>query len=402
MNFNTLKRILILGIVTLTLGTVLTIMFTNMNYNNYVNSNNEAMLRLVAAVMESSELTKDEVVKILENDTKITTEVLKEYGYEIDTKYFLSDSEYKLKQNLLINLLLINGIIVVLLVILFFIQKSRDKKIAKINFYLQELSNKNYTLQIEDNAEDELSKLKTEIYRITVMLKEQAENSLTDKLAVKNNIVDISHQLKTPLTAMNIMLDNIIEYPNMDEKTKENFILNIRENVLHMQFLLQNLLKLSKFDANVIEFKSEKIIVKNLIENSVKKLQSFIDEKNILLNITGQEEACFNGDFKWQSEAISNIIKNAVEHSHTNSKIDISYISNNFYSKIIIKDYGKGIKSENIRKIFTRFYKDENSGEESVGVGLNLAKIIIEKGRGTITAFSKENVFTSFEIRYLK
>lgn len=402
MNYNSVKKIITAGIVSLVLGTVLTVLFTNFNYNNYVKSNNEAMLRLVSAFTEGNGLSKDEIIGILESDTVINYDILKEYGYTSDTKYFLNISQNNLKQNILINCILVDGIIFITFLVLIILQKNRDKKINKLILYLQELSNKNYSLEIDDSKEDELSKLKTELYRITVLLKEQAENSLIDKLAVKNNIIDISHQLKTPLTSMNIMLDNIIEYPQMDEKTKDKFILNIHENVLHMEFLLQNLLKLSKFDANVIEFKKDEIIVADLVENSLKNLKSIIDEKEISLDISGDCSANFVGDFKWQSEAISNIIKNSVEHSSNHSKIEISYIKNNFYSKITVKDFGKGIKPENIKKIFTRFYKDENSSEESVGVGLNLAKIIIEKDKGAITVNSVENEFTSFEIRYFR
>lgn len=383
------------------LGTVLVVGFTTINYNRYVQSNNEAILRVITAFMESDTLSKAEIVEALENkDLSIDETILTTFGYNLDTKYFLNVNEDNLNRNLLLNIIAINISILIFTAILLWLEYARAKKINHFIGYLQELCNKNYTLDIADDKDDELSKLKKELYHIAVLLKEQAEHSTKDKLAVKNNIVDISHQLKTPLTSITLMLDNIIDFPQMDEETKNKFLLSIRENVLHMEFLLKNLLKLSKFDANVITFKKDIILVKDLVNHSIKNLERLILEKEINLLIKGDDYAHFIGDFKWQLEAISNIIKNAIEHSHRNGQIEISYSMNNFYNKIIIKDYGTGISNDNIRKIFTRYYKDENSTEESVGIGLNLAKMIIEKDSGTINVHSKTQEYTCFEICY--
>ena len=131
---------------------------------------------------------------------------------------------------------------------------SKDKKLKEITQYIEEINRKNYKLNIDDNTEDELSILKNEVYKTTIMLKEQAENSLNDKVNLKNSLSDISHQLKTPLTSITIMLDNIIDNPNMDQETRSEFIKDVKREITNINFLVQALLKLSKFDTNTIKF----------------------------------------------------------------------------------------------------------------------------------------------------
>lgn len=394
------KIILKIGTVACILASVASFFFTNINYKNYINENNKAILSVVSLFLDNSEITKDEIIQNIENTENINLDILKEYGYDLDTIFFLNSNENNLNQNILINLLVANFFVVFSVIIFFVYQKRREKKIDELILYLQRLQEKNYSLEIDENEEQELSKLQNEIYKITVLLKEQAENSIFDKQQIKNNIVDISHQLKTPLTSMSIMTENMLDFPNMDDETRQIFLENIKERLAHTEDLVQNLLKLSRIDANVIEFKNDTINLKKIIENAIKNNKILISQKKISVLINCKEDISFIGDFTWQSEAISNIIKNAVEHSFENGKIEINCSSNHFETKILLKDYGTGIKKENLQKIFTRYYKDENSSDKSLGIGLNLAKTIIEKNNGNIKVISKENEYTIFEIVY--
>ncbi|MFI3324810.1 MAG: HAMP domain-containing sensor histidine kinase [Clostridia bacterium] len=402
MNFKILKKLVTVGIVACIFASVLTVLFTKINYQKYVAENNKVILSVVTLFLENENVDKDEIVTAIENNEYINYEIIKEYGYDLDTEFFSDNNEINLKQNIITNLLVVNFAVLISISILYIHLKRRDDKVNELILYLQELREKNYTLKIDENEEQELSKLQNEIYKITILLKEQAENSLIDKQQIKNNIVDISHQLKTPLTSMSIMTDNMLEYPNMDDETRHMFLQNIRERIDHTEALVQNLLKLSRFDANIIEFKNDKINAFLLTENSVNKNKILIEQKGIEIVINCDENVYFYGDFMWQSEAVSNIIKNAVEHSYKNGKIEIVCSQNNFATKITIKDFGTGIKKENLSKIFTRYYKDEKSSDNSLGVGLNLAKTIIEKNQGIIKVSSIENKFTIFEIRYVK
>ena len=232
------------------------------------------------------------------------------------------------------------------------------------------------------------------------MLKEQADNSTLDKINLKDSLSNISHQLKTPLTSINIMLDNILDSEEMSEDVRTEFINNIKREISNINFLVAGILKLSRLDANVVNFMVEKVKVKDIINECIKNVSSLCDLKNISIDVTGNEMLKINCDFKWEVEAITNILKNCVEHSNNNSKIDIKYINNKMYTEITIKDYGKGMSEKDVKHIFERFYKGSNSTSDSVGIGLSLSKSIIEQENGTINVNSKLNRGTVFTIRY--
>ena len=197
------------------------------------------------------------------------------------------------------------------------------------------------------------------------------------------------------------MLDNIIEDQKMDEKTKNNFIREIKRNILNINFLVENLLKLSKFDSNTIEYKKENTILANIIQNSIKNVSTLCDLKNIKIIVKGEENTKILCDFKWQVEAITNILKNCIEYSKENQKIYIEYSQNNVYTKVTIKDFGEGISAKDLPNIFDRFYKGKNSSKDSIGIGLALSKAIIEEDNGNIEVVSS-NKGTVFTIKYYR
>ena len=262
-----------------------------------------------------------------------------------------------------------------------------------------------YTIKnmyINENSEDELSNLKNELYKITIMLKEESEISRQDKENIKMSVEDISHQLKTPLTSIMIMLDNLKDNPNMDEDTKQKFIFEISKQVDWINWLVISILKLSRLEADVVKFSNNKINVKKFIDEIIGNLEIPIEIKNQKISIEGDEDASFIGDYKWQQEAITNIIKNAIEHNKENGKITIKYEENVLFTKITIIDEGQGIAKEDLKHIFERFYKAQNSSDNSVGIGLSLAKNIIEKNNGMINCKSEIGNGTEFIVKYMK
>lgn len=307
-----------------------------------------------------------------------------------------------MKSNLIINILLIVLFSFLWLIIIPFYLKRRDKKIKQITKYINEIKNKKYELNIDENSEDELSNLKNELYKITIMLKEESEISKKDKENLKVSVEDISHQLKTPLTSITIMLDNLKENPNMDENIKQKFIFEISKQIDWINWLVISMLKLSKLDANVVQFYDEKINLNKFITEIVKNLEIPIEIKNQNIIINGDNEAAFVGDYKWQQEAVTNIIKNCIEHNKENGTINIKYEENNLFTKISIKDEGIGIEKEDLKHIFERFYKGKNSTDNSVGIGLSLSKNIIEKNNGIILCKSEIGKGTEFIIKYMK
>lgn len=329
-------------------------------------------------------------------------EILKKYGIspqEVSVILALEESASKKER---VNVIILLGYAITLAVVFILYMKHRDKKIDGIIEYIQEINRKNYTLKIYDNTEDDFSNLRNELYKITILLKEQALNSCKAQEAIQASVSDISHQLKTPLTSISIMLDNIAENPNMEPETKNKFIHEIRRQMDWMNWLVISLLKLSRLDANAVELKQEPIQVENLIQEVERNLAIGLEVKNQQLIQQGEKEASFKGDWNWQVEALTNIIKNGMEHTKEGKKIYIRWEENVFYTKIEIQDEGEGIPKEEIKHIFERFYRGKNATENSIGIGLALAKSIIEKQNGFVQVKSVPTKGTTFEIKYMK
>ena len=344
---------------------------------------------------------KEDIILILNNKNNNDENILKEYGINLENEFFDLNSEKEYKKTLIINNLLIILFIfnlIIIFLIYYFKEKNRINKIIKD---LEKINNKNYEINIEENEEGNLSILKNELYKTTIMLKEQAENSYNDKINLKSSLEDISHQLKTPLTSINIMLDNILDNPEMDDETKLDFITDIKRETNNINFLIQALLKLSKFDTNTVKFNNEENDLKQIINEAIKNVSVLCDLKNIKIIFNCENNLNLICDKKWQIESLTNIIKNCVEYSEENNKININVENNKIYYLIKIKDYGKEINKKDLNHIFERFYKGKNSKNDSIGIGLALSKAIIEKNNGKVWAESNENE-TIFYVQYFK
>ena len=399
----------IIPMIMLTITTI--ILITIQTYGQYQKitiTANEKIAEIIGTILkEDPEIDTRIIIGILNSkqnteEYKKGQDELAKYGIHIKQANSIISLQNQMKQNLVFNILLILVFIVLWMTLVWVYFKKRDKKINQITQSINQIKNKNYEFDINENSEDELSNLKNELYKITVMLKEESEISKKDKDNLKMSVEDISHQLKTPLTSITIMLDNLKDNPHMDENTKQKFIFEISKQVDWINWLVVSMLKLSKLDANVVQFYHENIQVKKLLNEMIKNLEIPIEIKNQQILIEGDENASFVGDYKWQLEAITNILKNCIEHNPYNGKIAISYEENTLFTKITIKDEGEGIAKEDLKHIFERFYKSQNSSENSVGIGLALAKNIIEKNNGMIDCKSELNKGTEFVIKYMK
>ena len=288
---------------------------------------------------------------------------------------------------------------VILILTFYIVTRRRYKKIADLNNYLSLVCAGNYMIDIKDNTEGELSILKNNLYKVIVLLRSKNELLEKDKIYLADSLADISHQLKTPLTSLMVMVDLLKDEKNID-KQKE-FISIIEIQISKIKWLVENLLKLSKLDAGTIKFKKEKIDVLSVITKSLSPFLVQMEMKNISLETTINDFS-FTGDLNWTSEAVENIIKNCIEHTADNGKLNIEPGITNIFSYIKIRDNGCGIKKKDLPHIFERFYQGENSSKESVGIGLALAKTIVENQGGTIDVTSEENVGTEFIIKFNK
>ncbi len=371
-------------------------------YKTYTKNFNNKISAIINVIKKDyPKITDKEIIKIINNDTLKTNDFFNKYGIDVNNKSILIKNDRDYHKFLAINLSFLTITVVILLIIYIRYNYKKEKDIKDIIKCIEQINKKNYEIQIDSISEDELSILKNEIYKTTIMLKEAAENSSKDKLNLKKSLEDISHQLKTPLTSILVMLDNIIEDSNMEEKIRNDFIVDIKRNVLNINFLVQSLLKLSKFDANAIHFVKQENDLKTIIEESIKNVSTLCDLRNINIKLNIKENSKIICDDKWQIEALTNIIKNAIEHSKNNSNIIINIENNNVYSTIEVIDFGEGIAKKDIKHIFERFYRCKNTKTDSIGIGLALAKTIIEEDKGTISVESNK-LETKFIIKYYK
>ena len=373
----------------------------NIRYTKIFNSNLE---QIILKVKEAyPDVSEQAIIKTIQRNNVDSKEqsFLKQYGYEEDQMYLesLSKEIARTKQYCIIIIVLL-GLSMILIDIIYIIRQNR--KVRQIDKYLKKVNNGNYGLKIEENSEDELSKLRNELYKTTIILRETAENSKKESENLSISLADISHQLKTPLTSMRIMIDNLCDNSEMDNDTRNEFLKIISSQIEWISSLVISLLKLSKFDSGAIEMSDKMINAKSLINEVTQNLSILLEVKNIEVIIDSPDEAEFMADYKWQLEAITNIVKNAIEHTDENSKIYITVEDTNLFLKITIRDEGYGIEKEDLKHIFERFYKSSNSSEDSIGIGLSLAKAIIEKDNGYITVDSKVGEGTTFTIKYLK
>lgn len=399
-----IKLIIILLTILMIFTCIVISMQTYSQYKKISVITNEKISEIIEYIIkENPSIDTKKIIQILNsNEYKVGEEELKKYGINIEEINSIIAVRKQMKTNIILNIILIVLFSVLYMAIIFIYLKQRDKKINQITQYINEIKNRKYDLNINENSEDELSNLKNELYKITIMLKEESEISRQDKENIKMSVEDISHQLKTPLTSIMIMLDNLKDNPNMDEDTKQKFIFEISKQVDWINWLVISILKLSRLEADVVKFSNNKINVKKFIDEIIGNLEIPIEIKNQKISIEGDEDASFIGDYKWQQEAITNIIKNAIEHNKENGKITIKYEENVLFTKITIIDEGQGIAKEDLKHIFERFYKAQNSSDNSVGIGLSLAKNIIEKNNGMINCKSEIGNGTEFIVKYMK
>ena len=441
-------KFIVLTLVLLIIAVVVNGIILNNSYNLQIQEYNEQVYALIGTIRENyPEVSDEEIIRILNNSEAETstynTETSNsnnnlnenvnskaEIGKELVQKYGITENEpailnlEKLQNNTIIYSGIVIGALVLAIIAIWLVSRIIQKrKIDGITKYIREINNKNYELKIKENAEDELSNLRNELYKITLMLKEEAENSKKDKKFLAKSLSDISHQIKTPLTSISIMLDELKDNQNMDEETRQRFIFEISRQAEQISFLTIALLKLSKLDSGTVEFEKSKYRLDVLVQNAIKNLEIPLEIKNIQVETNFDEVSEVNkeknlnnnsaknnklnkasleviGDYRWTLEAVTNIIKNCIEHTQESKKIHIQIRVTNVYTELIIEDEGEGIDEKDLKHIFERFYKGKNSSENSFGIGLSLSKTILEKQNASISCSSVLHKGTTFKIYF--
>ena len=349
--------------------------------------------------------------KLIASDSYLIGNLLNKYPNlkeDIVSSYLIKDN-YEIGYNLikeynLINIknnnsfILIYGLIssLILFLINYIYIRNIYKKITKIDKYMNNILNDDYSIDIKEYCEGDISNLKNDIYKMTVKLKEQSELLIKEKKYLEETLQDISHQIKTPLTSMYMINDILTNESN--ENIKKEFLIKNKNQIERIEWLVTSLLKLSRLESGTVKLKKEKIELNKLIDKAIEPINVLLELKNIKL-IKNIENINLNVDINWTVEALLNIIKNACEH--TKDEIKIIGISNPLYTEIKIIDNGTGINKKDIKHIFERFYKG-NHNKESIGIGLNMSKKIINLQNGIIEVTSKEDVGSTFTIKLFK
>ena len=258
--------------------------------------------------------------------------------------------------------------------------REDEKRTAVLSGYLDRIMEGQYdTLMQHDTG----SELEDSIYKAVVLLREEREQAQGAKKNLADNMADLSHQLKTPAASIGLTL-SLLKKKAWDEETKED-IGRMEGQVSRLQHLVGTMLTLSKLDAGVLELEEKAFDLEEMLVDAVQPFVRQMEEKEICFGIQGADGILLTGDFVWCSEALGNIIKNCVEHTPERGDISIVCRDNPIYTEIVIQDSGRGFDEADLPRLFERFYRGAGSSKDSVGIGLALAKSIIEKENGAVT-----------------
>ena len=293
-------------------------------------------------------------------------------------------------------------LIVIALVVYIVVDKVRRKKeLDELIEFLTKVQDRDSFPELGLEAEGRMLILRSEIYKLASTLQEQYAGEVKKNSYMADMLSNISHQIKTPLTAINLMTD-ALKSGNMDEVQRRRCIANITAQTDHITWLVRSLLALAEIDAGVLVLKKESVSVKDMIDDIVSGIAIEADIKDVAIEVNVPSENKVNCDRRWMSEAFSNIIKNSLQHTEAGGTIKISSEETNLSVNIRIEDNGCGISKKDLPNIFERFYHGEKSDPNSNGIGLSLAKQIINSQNGTISCESEEGKGTIFEIKIYK
>lgn len=335
------------------------------------------------------------------DNSQNTEDILSKYGFDAET-IDIENRNFEIITKLIFifSMIFAIGIVGIILVYTIYIRKQ-NQKLKNLDNYCKKILKGNYLLDLKEEDESDFSKLKNDIYDMTVMLKEK--NGLLEKnnKDIEKLIADISHQLKTPLTSLNLIND--ILYTDLPEEKKIEFLDSSQKELEKINWLIKTVLNIAKLDSKTLILAKNNENAYNLCLEVKNNFKAMCEIHHANIEIVSNKEETINCDKKWTIEAMNNIVKNAIEHGAKNITIKIE--ENTIYTKIIIRDNGEGIDKEDLGHIFDRFYKAKNSKESSLGIGLAFCKSIIRNQDGDIRVKSskkEKDTWTEFTIKLYK
>lgn len=291
------------------------------------------------------------------------------------------------------------GVCALFLALFYISAYRRYQKISKLALDINKLLHGDMATPIGQYSEGELAILQSEVYKMTVRLREQQQSLQDDKVYLADSLADIAHQIRTPLTSINLLVSFLSE-PNITEERQKKVSHDLYALLSRIDWLITSLLKISKLDAGTVRLKTEQLPLEELLRKAVSPILVPMELRDQQLQI--EASGTFAGDIAWTCEAITNIVKNCMEHTPDGGMIAIQAEENALYSELVITDNGCGIAKEDLPHIFERFYKGKDSDQNSFGIGLALARMIVISQNGTVKAENNAQKGAKFTIRFYK
>lgn len=279
--------------------------------------------------------------------------------------------------------------------------KRRYKDISHLSGQLDQILHGDMSTCFVPDKEGELALLTSEIYKMTVRLQEQSELLQKEKDYLNSSIADISHQIKTPLTSIRMIVPRLGR-EDADAGQRQQYIRDISSLLSRTEWLISSLLKIARLETGTVAFGQTPVNVEELVLEALAPLAVMLDVKEITVETDIDENAAFSGDRLWSVEAVGNILKNCMEHTPPGGTLTVTACDNPLFTGITISDDGTGIAPEDLPHLFERFYRGKDSGPEHAGIGLALAQMIIKQQNGTVAAKNRTPRGAEFHIRFYK
>ncbi|OUP80240.1 two-component sensor histidine kinase [Lachnoclostridium sp. An169] len=249
--------------------------------------------------------------------------------------------------------------------------------------------------------EGEIAILRDEIYKMTVRLREQSERLAGDKEALADSLADISHQIRTPLTTLNLMTARMMQEGD-DPAQRKKMLREMNRMLERIEWLITALLKMSKLDAGAVRLEKRSIPMTEFLKKTLEPFEIQMEIREQKCTVKGAENMVLEADEQWTMEAVQNVIKNCLEYIPVGGLLEISCTDNPLYAEIAVCDNGPGIAPEDLPHLFERFYKGKNAGNSGFGIGLALAQAIMTRQNGVIRAENRKEGGSCFRVRFYK
>lgn len=279
--------------------------------------------------------------------------------------------------------------------------RKYKKSLRRLSGEMDRILHGSGELVLGSYEEGEISILRDEIYKMTVRLREQSETLTEDKEALADSLADISHQIRTPLTTLNLMTARMMQEGD-DPEQRKRILREMNRMLERIEWLITALLKISKLDAGAICLEPADISMEGFLKKVMEPFEIQMDLRDQRCRIEGTEGMTFTADEAWTLEAVRNVVKNSLEYTPDGKALEISCVDNPLYTEISVCDSGPGIDPEDLPHLFERFYKGKNAGSSSFGIGLALAQSIMSRQNGVIRAENRKEGGSRFRIRFYK